>query len=431
MDLEDTYRSNEDEISYQIEPIRNISSKKWLNSAGVSLANLNQIQASVYNIGLVDAKNLRAPSSLSREKRSGSYGDISATPPLSTVSLQKTCNTWGSNNSIPDLIKQHVQADGTKLQRPESAKYNSVRRQRPSSGKKTRPQSATTHESQLPPKPPGIAVKGSKCDPAGRPLKYSPQQSVNTGWVGPPAGMKFPDNPSQDLSRILTSEPSSPPPPPQGTPAPPIGTPGPPSAPRASPIPIPFGDDGEDESVQTNENSVPEFKYTKGNPQVSPILLRKPTPEPIHLSLPTMEDEEVDEEQEENMNTDRLLELAEEKSSLLTRADIHSTNSDNLAMFNEKTDSLETASHNSAYHQNHIISTDEDHMVIESDGDWSVDEEVEDQPHPLSKSTVTFCEDNNVTIDITPRNMGYKVNDGPTSPNQRNQVYKMRPKNYS
>ena len=39
-----------------------------------------------------------------------------------------------------------------------------------------------------------IAVKGAKYDPNGRPPKGIPS-STTTGWVGPPAGLKYPDRP--------------------------------------------------------------------------------------------------------------------------------------------------------------------------------------------------------------------------------------------
>jgi len=37
-------------------------------------------------------------------------------------------------------------------------------------------------------------VKGAKYDPSGRPPKGVPT-GCNIGWVGPPAGLKYPDRP--------------------------------------------------------------------------------------------------------------------------------------------------------------------------------------------------------------------------------------------
>ena len=39
-----------------------------------------------------------------------------------------------------------------------------------------------------------ISVKGAKYDPSGRPPKGVPNGS-SLGWVGPPAGLKYPDRP--------------------------------------------------------------------------------------------------------------------------------------------------------------------------------------------------------------------------------------------
>jgi hypothetical protein len=44
------------------------SSQTWLNSASTSLANLDKVQTSVYNVGLADPRDLKATNLRSRRK---------------------------------------------------------------------------------------------------------------------------------------------------------------------------------------------------------------------------------------------------------------------------------------------------------------------------------------------------------------------------
>ena len=69
-------------------PILCLSFQSWLSSAGVSLATLDNVKATVYNVGLTDPRDLKALNL--RDKKTRVVTDQSAEPPLSTVSLQQT-----------------------------------------------------------------------------------------------------------------------------------------------------------------------------------------------------------------------------------------------------------------------------------------------------------------------------------------------------
>ena len=62
--------------------------QSWLSSAGVSLATLDNVKATVYNVGLADPRDLKATNL--REKKGRATSDLSADPPLSTITLQQT-----------------------------------------------------------------------------------------------------------------------------------------------------------------------------------------------------------------------------------------------------------------------------------------------------------------------------------------------------
>ncbi|XP_033728942.1 LOW QUALITY PROTEIN: uncharacterized protein LOC117318046 [Pecten maximus] len=389
MELNNSFFSD-DEID-QCEKVGQANaSKKWLSSTFASLAQLEQIKPNVYNVGLVDPRELKGSNLTSTNKRSQSVTDLTSNPPLSTLSNQKTA--WGSNGSIPDLVKQASQIDG-RPHRPESAKTSS-RRYRPPSGKKPRPESAK--EGSLPPRPPKISVKGAKVDTVGRPAKQTPYQSVTTGWAGPPAGMKYP-NPEQGLGHVPHSVPCTPPPPPQGTPVPRLD------------IDVEIPNQNDEDS---DEDDMVKLKYTKTKTEAPhPVqLLRRPTSESLHLNLdiPTM-DEEEEEDEDSDLDTERLLAKAEKYSTNKQPDDdefIHQvTEANESGNFEENHDRIGDPS---------MLEEDEDsfsfHSRIESssdsDGAWT-DEEV--PVKPVEKLAVKFSEERNVTIDITPRNTGHKV----------------------
>ncbi|XP_060590920.1 muscle M-line assembly protein unc-89-like [Ruditapes philippinarum] len=176
----------------QTEQIKSIAKKTWLNSASTSLANLDKVQTSVYNVGLADPRDLKATNLRSRRKvdSSGQPSELGT----DRGSIQSgSVRTWGSNTSIPDAVDQTVLP---KPLRPASAKLSKTR---PPSGRKPRPQSAKE------PLPSGVVseqafgVKGAKYDPSGRPPKGVSHTS-SIGWVGPPAGLKYPDRPPDGVA---------------------------------------------------------------------------------------------------------------------------------------------------------------------------------------------------------------------------------------
>ncbi|CAC5367370.1 unnamed protein product [Mytilus coruscus] len=393
-DIANPYSS--DEYGTEAEESRKANSTKWLKSSNVSLSHLQQVKpVSVYNFGLANKKDLKATNLTSQ--RSNSFTNLVAEPVIQSVSSQKTA--WGSNGSIPDLLKVNTKAS----QRPSSAKI-SARKHHPPIGKKQRPQSAKEEVVQ---RSPGIAVKGAKFDPTGRPPKA---YSATTGWIGPPAGMKFSDS-NQDLLKSNMA---------RKTPPPPAGTP------RLH-IDI-------DLQSNTNEDvaNSPRLRYTHAESPRTPTPPHVP-PAPIHLMLPTMYDEE--DEDEDELDTERLLTMAEEH--------IHADKkSESINDFIEKVSSANHCVNDlPGYTYTHVTSptSKESKLEIHTYGDSEVvsweKEDVNDsydfsgseyfgqitntprseidsyQPHPLEKVSVKFSEDRNVTIDITPRNAGHKVSE--------------------
>eukprot|EP00057_Strongylocentrotus_purpuratus_P001009 XP_001189524.3 PREDICTED: uncharacterized protein LOC755357 [Strongylocentrotus purpuratus] len=111
----------------------------WLEPTAAAMAKLDEIQFSVESMKPASAFNVQSvwspasstppPSSPIGRSPSSSkaspYTELETEPPLSTVSIQKT-SAWGSNTSIPDLIK----AQGERQKKPKGAP------RRPWSGRK-------------------------------------------------------------------------------------------------------------------------------------------------------------------------------------------------------------------------------------------------------------------------------------------------------
>ena len=77
-----------DMLSCDAAHVMSLFFQSWLSSAGVSLATLDNVKATVYNVGLADPRDLKAINL--REKNARVVNDQSAVPPLTTVSLQQT-----------------------------------------------------------------------------------------------------------------------------------------------------------------------------------------------------------------------------------------------------------------------------------------------------------------------------------------------------
>ncbi|XP_076454905.1 uncharacterized protein LOC143289720 isoform X2 [Babylonia areolata] len=203
-----------------------IAKKDWFKPANVSLARLDKVKpvATVYNLGLRDPRDLQT----GRGKTTplpvtNLLSELQTEPPLSTVSYQKAA--WGSQTSIPELLKQAAQA-GTRPSRPSSAKTGSI--SKVPQNRKVRPQSAKD-----PLCPPGkkknastFGVKGHKFDPSDRyGIPRAPSAGGCMGWAGPPAGLCDPSmdvtiNSVQSANREQQNCQVQPPPPPNTSPEP-------------------------------------------------------------------------------------------------------------------------------------------------------------------------------------------------------------------
>ncbi|XP_046370326.2 uncharacterized protein LOC124144803 isoform X1 [Haliotis rufescens] len=394
-----------DDLIDQCDEIRVIAAKNWTGPASVSLARLDQVKTTVYNLGLADPRDLKAPSVYDRNRRNQFLSEIQTDPPLSTVNLQK--NAWGSNSSIPELIKHHSEATKTPTRkRPASAKTTGCTR--PPSGRKNRPQSAKDLPQTSPASEPiTIAVKGSKYDPNGRPPRGPGVGSATgLGWVGPPAGLRIDmdminPNIAADSNTTIESE--------YGHYE--FSTSGAPPAPCVSPEP----GEGTLDNISDVE-SLPCESHKS-------YLLRKPTPEPIHLSLPKAEDEEADMDE---LDTERLLREAESHTTTINTT-------------NNTTNNTTKSSRLVKYNQRSGISYIDTQPVDNSNLSPRDEEQVSGRRSPslydvnartlpVSPSTtspmqhmsrlnvrsagragVLIREDRNVTVDITPRNAGRKV----------------------
>ncbi|XP_074654427.1 uncharacterized protein LOC141908325 [Tubulanus polymorphus] len=261
--------------------IRAVASKNWLNSAYVSLAKLDEVKAKVYNVGLSDARQLKAkPITKVISKH-----QLQMKPPITSVMSQRTA--WGSSSSIPELVRQQ-----SEKQRPESAKL--LRPSRPTSVKR-RPESAKTPLSQHKNMKNKIimAVKGGRYEPNSRPPQTNPH------LIDQPSGDHFNRAINMNFEQNAEKEP--------------------PPAPCASPdemttngIMTDFVNQDSDDSDVNSEAIEERVRNNRAHQHKhkSPTttLLRKPVQDPIHLTLPhaSLDDEDAD-----NIDTERLLEAAE------------------------------------------------------------------------------------------------------------------------
>ncbi|PVD22139.1 hypothetical protein C0Q70_17944 [Pomacea canaliculata] len=112
--------------------------KDWFKPTSTSMAQLEQVKTTIYNLGLHDPRELRATKGRTLAAAPhNTFRDLCTEPPLSSISYQHTA--WGSNSSIPEMIKKFGET-GAGLGRPSSAKATSVNH--PPRKLKIRPQSA-------------------------------------------------------------------------------------------------------------------------------------------------------------------------------------------------------------------------------------------------------------------------------------------------
>ncbi|XP_041368201.1 uncharacterized protein LOC121382718 [Gigantopelta aegis] len=376
--------------------ICDVTSKDWLLPACTSLAQLEQVSTSVYNIRLGEPISAIAKNTHQKSQTRSLYDK----------------RAWGSNTSINGLTNQtHETYRQTRKQivskpvRPSSAK--NYRTAQLTSNKKIRPQSAknVSHSSRSEIKPPLIAVKGSKYDQNSRPPKRPVHTTVSEGWVGPPAGVKMDDviNIISDSESFIQTDKAkfelcneNIPPPPQATPEP-----------------------------ESTLDGFSEVESIVSENEVEAVLQRKPTQESIHLSLPSAGEEE---EEGSEWDTERVLQevqalslqrqevtvkyhhqsdLSCHQASMMTDPpasnelvkpmekpeESHRSRSPSSYNINERTIML---SANTAHREAHLSSKPA-HI---SGTHWD---------HSRGGS-VRICEDKNITFHITPRNRGYRVN---------------------
>ncbi|XP_063966852.1 uncharacterized protein LOC129277455 [Lytechinus pictus] len=428
----------------------------WLEPTAAALAKLEEIQSSVERMKPASSFNVQSvwhpasstppPASPSSSKPSP-YTELETEPPLSTVSIQKTA--WGSNNSIPDLIK----AQG------ERQKQKGAPR-RPWSGRKV-PQSPTLQRKGA---PAGggddsnrdtsgafMAVKGAKSvmyDASSRPPSGRSHQSSSSSSTTVPhvssqdvfdmmeaanttkhthgeSGMQGEDN---ALEEFLRNQPNghkhelsklsaayaderniTPPPPP----------------PCASPDLEKLINGGLDEDnfyadVDEDEDSVQvkghrekererEELYIKQPTHVPPPLLRRPTPEPLKLSMTI-----PDAEGEEQYSTDEDRSSGAPSPQLSPDIEVQSVTSD---VSTQLTAQYITSQQNSPVHT-HPITPQGPYSTITQNREYEFDGEevdVDARSSRKGRQSVKFVEERNVTFDITPRDCASSHKPSPPS----------------
>ncbi|ELU06664.1 hypothetical protein CAPTEDRAFT_189298 [Capitella teleta] len=260
-----------------------MDARNWLKPADHSMAQLERIQATVYNFTLSDAAQIRNKKCLSQQNRSGSEVSLlsahSTDGPESNLG-QKCKSAWGSNSSIPDMIRQ--QTERQRRTRPESAKV--IRSGRPPSGRKGRPHSAKEcmHVPVAKDVDFGtinsIGVRGALVEPQQRPPGVSILGEGASGWASAPSHDK--DDALEQFcleqDEILYS------------------------APRASPDSFGF-------NTPHAHQEADSFKESGAGEEAIPEA-PCPSPEPIHFSLPQVAMEDDEEEDFPRMSVDEILE---------------------------------------------------------------------------------------------------------------------------
>ncbi|KAL4219088.1 hypothetical protein ACF0H5_021671 [Mactra antiquata] len=423
--------------------IKSIAKKTWLSSASTSLANLEKVKTNVYNFGIADPRDLKATNLRTRKPQ---LSDLPSDGVLTDLhigqsNLQKgSLKAWGSNSSIPESVRQNGSPSLPKPTRPGSAKFNN-NRVRPPSGKKTRPQSAKE------PLPTGIVseqtfgVKGAKYDPSGRPPKGAPS-TCSIGWVGPPAGLQYPDRPpdgtpwQMDLPLeddappspediVINERPDSslaPPPVPHGTPIPPSTEPEEKTK-RVfelfigDPYKVPDVsdddnfDDTDDEEIlftpPTDSTFNHDLAYSTHNSthlDLNGTESLTPDKESLRLSLPTADD---DYDEMDDVDTERLLAEAESVSKKFNLKSIISSNKNLPVDVKETETQMKVVNKKRA---ENLVSEiiDENGLQFDKNNRKSVPLSKTENSVEPERTGVKFNE-NVTTVNITPRNIGRKV----------------------
>ncbi|XP_072177001.1 uncharacterized protein [Diadema setosum] len=428
--------------------------KYWLEPSAAALAKLEEIQSSVtsmkpassYNVQSVWVPSSSTPPSSSRGKvvKASPYTELETKPPLSSLSIQKTA--WGSNTSIPDLIKQ--QGERQKLRDARGPR-------RPWSGRKVPPsptaqrrasQGGLASESAAELTGAFIAVKGSKSvmyDPGTNSRPQSGRsQSASSSTVPHseshdvfammeaantyrPTSQESGEEQDNALEEFLRSQPDgqrhelsklsaayaderniTPPPPP----------------PCASPDLEKLinggleaegsdnddGGDGDDVPDDDGAEEIVDRFEARTPKQVSPQLLRRPTPEPIKLSM-TLPGADV----EEDYSTDEDGSSDAPSPQLSPDIEVQSISSESFAQlapyqsqFQSGTPASNGPSHNGitsvSVTPRSGATTTVKNRVDDSEDSAGTDKTA-NRNRSKGKLSVQFVEEKNVTFDITPR----------------------------
>nr|XP_006818784.1 PREDICTED: uncharacterized protein LOC102806210 [Saccoglossus kowalevskii] len=415
------------------EQIRNIASRDWLSASSVSLTKLDQVKTSVYNIGshVTDARTLRPRARSAKVcRRKKSYTEMDTEPPLSKLSIQT--HAWGSNTSIPDLIRQQSErlqsgnrpTSATVSRRPWSAKKIP---QSPSSRKPTSIDKAIPFNEYGPP----IAILGERYNPRSRPpsgsmsVQHHDVEAVTVANTHEDLNQMSKEHIENTLEEFVNSQPNAnahnlaklsaayadeetvslPPPPPCGSPdierminggtsneETDDASKGKDTDREELRLDLNIGNDEKEESDdedKDDDDDKENMSYKEINVKQSPrtLLLRRPTPEPMLFSIPTGEASDEDE-----LDTDRLLKGG-------TGHDIEVESVDNYIYDDEP-------QNNDSKYTSIMLSS---RSVDEATG-----------TRPVTKATVRIAEDRNITVDITPRS--------PHSPRRKRMVSRRRPR---
>ncbi|KAK2164768.1 hypothetical protein LSH36_59g08036 [Paralvinella palmiformis] len=282
--------------------------KDWLKPASASLQKLDQVCTNIYNLGLSDSRQLKPTNVHGVKAEQKAHNADGCKPPLPDPSIKKVSRAWGSSSSVPDLIKKQIQRQRS---RPESAKVS--RQMRPPSGRKPRPQSAKefnsnkTENGLTSDKTVPAGIKGEHCEPSERPDGTSVYLGGTTRMASV-SSYEITQNGSRTKQmkdceddfeylygndKLLNKElgdvqyasnmsldESAPPPPPRGSPN------------FLHMLESEEADPEDQDSISKMIDGLLDNQHSNHNTQT---LLRKPKPEPISFSLPTMdlEDDEV------------------------------------------------------------------------------------------------------------------------------------------
>ncbi|XP_022084174.1 uncharacterized protein LOC110975736 [Acanthaster planci] len=431
----------EDALAQKYDRIQQFATRDWLGPSSASLARLERVKANVHNITPTLSKNLR-PTSASRTHKT--YTELDTAPPLASKALHSTASAWGSDASIPELIKQQGERQSQRQESTKGPRRPWSGRKVPSSPTQRRPSSESSaaeaeNESQRRLNA-FINVKGAKYDPKSRPPSgRGPRQTTGTALAELMVGLEElsqqqvestleefirhqPSPRRHDLARLSAmygDHPSLvvPPPAPHGSPIPDEQVPG-----ENVDEEIAVSED-EDNAVEHDSDShgTPYKEISVKQPTV-PQLLRRPTPEPVRLSMtiPAVEDDTSEPEQEVDDFIDS--DGPQEESSdgkQPTDLELQSVTSEVLSQLEEPSNSPselpyrdQPTSSNSEQHVRVVLRglpekkdkvADGEVLVGTSDPEEVI--EKKSQYKPKSKHSVHIMEERNVTIDITPRDI--------------------------